>query len=82
MGALLSELLSYGLGYSAAGWVWQLRTLSNPLIVARVLGPEAAASVAVASRLVEALSFMRLVLWRVAMPALGRMQEDRARLGI
>ncbi len=78
--ALLAELLSYGLGYSAAGWVWQVRTLANPLIVARFLGPEAAASVAVASRLVESLSFMRLVLWRVALPALARLQGDKARL--
>lgn len=78
--ALLSQLLSYGMGYSAAIWVWQLRTLVNPLIVARVLGPEAAAGVAVAVRLVDSLSFMRMVLWRVAMPALGRLQGDRPRL--
>lgn len=78
--ALLAELLSYGLGYSASVWVWQLRTLVNPLIVARILGPEAAANVAVAVRLVDALSFMRMVLWRVAIPALGRVQADPERL--
>ncbi len=77
---LLKELLSYGLGYAASVWIWQLRTLVNPLIVARELGPEAAASVAVALRMVEALSFMRVVLWRVAIPALGRIQDDRGRL--
>ena len=78
--ALLSELLNYGLGYSASVWIWQLRTLVNPLIVARMLGPEAAANVAVAVRLVDALSFMRMVLWRVAIPALGRVQADPERL--
>ena len=78
--ALIRELLSFGLGYSASIWAWQLRTLVNPLIVARVLGPEAAANVAVAVRLVDSLSFMRVVLMRVAMPALGRLQSDRGRL--
>ncbi len=77
---LLSEMLSYGLGYSASVWLWQLRILVNPLIVARILGPEAAASVAIGARLVDALSFMRLVLSRVAIPALGRIQTDRGRL--
>jgi PST family polysaccharide transporter len=78
--ALIREVLSYGLGYSASIWAWQLRTLVNPLIVARLLGPEAAANVAVAVRMVDSLSFMRVVLMRVALPALGRLQADRERL--
>lgn len=77
---LLREVVRYGLGYAASIWLWQLRTLVNPLIVARVLGPEAAASVAIAARLVEALSFMRVVLWRVTFPALGRLHAEPGRL--
>ncbi|MBI5162290.1 MAG: oligosaccharide flippase family protein [Magnetospirillum sp.] len=77
---LLRELLGYGLGFSASLWIWHLRSLVNPLVVARLLGPEAAAGVAVAVRLVDGLSFMRIVLWRVALPALGRIQADRGRL--
>lgn len=77
---VLARLVSYGLGYAASIWVWHLRTLANPLIVAKALGPEAAASVAVAQRLAEALSFMRIVVWRVALPFLGRIQNDPARM--
>jgi PST family polysaccharide transporter len=78
--ALLKTMLGYGLGYSASVWLWQLRMLVNPLIVARLLGPEAAAGVAVAVRMVEALTFLRVVTWRVALSAMGRLQHDRARM--
>ncbi len=73
-------MLSFGLSYSASVWLWHLRLLLNPLVVARLLGAEAAAGVAVAIRLAEALSFMRVVIWRVSLAALGRMKGDRARL--
>jgi PST family polysaccharide transporter len=77
---VLRAMLGYGLGYSASVWVWQLRLLVNPLIVARVLGPEAAGAVSVAIRLAEGLSFMRLVIWRVALSAMGRLQASPTRL--
>lgn len=73
-------MLVFGLGYSASVWLWHLRLLLNPLVVARLLGPEAAAGVAVAIRLAEALSFMRVVIWRVALAAMGRLKGDQARL--
>jgi PST family polysaccharide transporter len=73
-------MLVFGLGYSASVWLWHLRLLLNPLVVARLLGPEAAAGVAVAIRLAEALSFMRVVIWRVSLAALGRLGGDHARI--
>lgn len=78
--AVLRAMLGYGLGYAASVWIWQLRMLVNPLVVARLLGPEAAAGVAVAIRLAESLSFMRVVIWRVSIAAMGRLQGDRPRL--
>ncbi|HSV28393.1 MAG TPA: oligosaccharide flippase family protein [Candidatus Omnitrophota bacterium] len=77
---LLRPMVAFGAGYASSVGAWHLRGLVNPLVVARLLGPEAAAAVAVALRLVEALAFMKTVLWRVAMPALGRLQSDPARL--
>jgi O-antigen/teichoic acid export membrane protein len=77
---VLARMLRHGLGYSASVWIWHLRMLVNPLVVARLLGAEAAAGVAVTIRLAEALSFMRVVMWRVSLSALGRLQGHRPRL--
>lgn len=76
----LRDMVGYGLGYAASTWIWQARLLINPLIIAKLLGAEAAANVAVAIRFVEGLSFMRNVVWRVSLPALGRLQDDHPRM--
>lgn len=78
--ALVRAIVGYGIGFASSVWVWQLRLLVNPLVVAKTLGPEAAATVAIAIRLVEALSFMRNVIWRVSIAAMGRIQTDRGRI--
>lgn len=78
--ATARDIARYGVGYAVSVWTWQLRNVVNPLVVARFLGPEAAAGVAIALRLVEALSFMKTVIWRISMPAMGRLQTDRVRL--
>jgi PST family polysaccharide transporter len=76
-GPLVATMLRQALSYAVSVWIWQMRLLINPLIVARLLGPEAAAAVAVAVRMAEALSFMRIVVWRVSLAALGRLQDQR-----
>jgi O-antigen/teichoic acid export membrane protein len=77
---LLREMLSYGLGYSASLWVFQLRNLVNPLVVGRYLGAEAVGYVALAIRLVTVLGFMSKAAWRLAIPALAKVQQDLPRL--
>ena len=77
---LLREMLGYGLGYSASIWVWQLRILVNPLIVGRYLGPEGVGYVALAIRIVEALSFVKGATWRISIAALSKVQQDFTRL--
>jgi len=67
------------LGFSASVRVWQLRNLVNPLIVGRFLGTEAVAFVALAVRAVEALSFVRTAVGRVAIAALARLRENPER---
>ncbi|MGE5506176.1 MAG: oligosaccharide flippase family protein, partial [Actinomycetota bacterium] len=76
----LLAVLSFGLPFATATWMWHLRALVNPLVVARLLGPEAAATVGIALRMAESLSFMRQVAWRVALPAMSKVQSDPARL--
>ncbi len=53
---LIQRMLGYGLSYSSSIWVWQLRSLVNPLVVGRLAGAEAVGYVAVSIRFVEVLS--------------------------
>ena len=73
------RMIGFGLGFSASVRVWQLRNLVNPLIVGRFLGTEAVAFVALAVRAIEALSFIRTAVGRVAIAALSRLREDPER---
>jgi O-antigen/teichoic acid export membrane protein len=73
------RMIGFGLGFSASVRVWQLRNLVNPLIVGRFLGTEAVAFVALAVRAVEALSFVRTAVGRVAIAALARLRENPER---
>lgn len=77
---LLQEMLGYSAGYSASIWVWQLRTLVNPLFVGRYAGPEGVGYVALAVRLVEALSFVKAAAWRLSIAAMAKLQTDVHRL--
>ncbi len=73
-------MVGYGLGYSASTWVYHSRLLINPLVVGRFAGAEAVGYVALAIRIIDNLGFARAMGWRIAMPALGRLQRERDRL--
>ncbi|MFN4073902.1 MAG: oligosaccharide flippase family protein [Thermus sp.] len=75
------DMLAYGLSFSSSLWVWQLRGLVNPLIVGRYLGAEAVGYISLTIRLVETLSFMKAVTWRLSIPAFAKIQGDRRKLG-
>jgi O-antigen/teichoic acid export membrane protein len=74
------EMVRYGLGFSASQWIWQLRELINPLIVGRFAGLEAVGYVALAIRLVNALSFVKTATYRLSIAAFARIQDDKAKL--
>ena len=76
----LKQMLGYSISFSVAGWTWQARTLINPLIVGRYAGAEAVGFVALASRMVEVLSFVKTATYRVSIAALAHLQSDRSRL--
>jgi O-antigen/teichoic acid export membrane protein len=78
--ALLRDMLGYGIGFSVSAWIWGLRSLVNPLVVGRYLGPESVGYVSLAIRLAEVLSFVRDATWRVSITALARVQGTHARL--
>jgi O-antigen/teichoic acid export membrane protein len=77
---LVRKMLKYGLSYSSSTWVWQLRSLVNPLVVGRFAGAEAVGYVAVSIRIVEVLAFAKTATWRIAMATLAKMHGDRSRL--
>ncbi|KAB8320184.1 oligosaccharide flippase family protein [Tolypothrix campylonemoides VB511288] len=78
--SLIREMLRNGLSLSFGGWIWQLRSLVNPVIVGRFAGAEAVGFVALAIRLVEMLAFAKSVTWRLAMAALAKLENDKTRL--
>jgi glycosyltransferase involved in cell wall biosynthesis len=80
----MREMLRYSLSYSASMWIWQLRPLVNPLVVGRILGPEAVAFVSLAMRFVDVLTFVKSIIWRLSIAALGKIQRelDRLRRGL
>ncbi|NUQ19838.1 MAG: oligosaccharide flippase family protein, partial [Gemmatimonadaceae bacterium] len=78
--ALVDKMLGYGLGYSASMWVWQLRSLVNPLIVGRYAGAEAVGYVALAVRVTEYLCFVKTATYRISIATLARVQTEAAKL--
>ncbi|WP_131999462.1 oligosaccharide flippase family protein [Acidipila rosea] len=77
---LARRMLAYGLSYSGAIMIWQLRLLVNPLVVGRFAGAQGVGFVALAIRLVEVLAFVKQATWRVAMAALAKLDGDSTRL--
>ena len=68
-------MIRYGVGLTASMRTWQLRTLVNPLLVGRLVGPEAVAFVAFAIRAAESLGSVRLAAGRVTIASLSRLQD-------
>jgi PST family polysaccharide transporter len=77
---LVKQMLGYGLSYSSSIWVYQLRDLVNPIVVGRFAGAEAVGYVAVSVRIATLLSFAKSATWRIAMPALAKLNQDAVRL--
>ena len=77
---LIREMVGYGVSYSGAYWIWQLRDIVNPVIVGKFAGTQAVAFVALTVRLVDALSFLKGVGWRISLSVLGRLQKEPERM--
>lgn len=77
---IIKDMIRYGTGFSASIWILQLRTLVNPLIVGRYAGPEGVGYVALAIRLADNLSFVKVTAWRLSTVAFAKLQGDFPRL--
>ncbi len=78
--ARVKDMLSYGLSFSFSMWIWQLRSLVNPLIVGKYLGAEAVGYVNLTVRIVESLTFAKAAVWRVSIAAFAKVQHQKEKL--
>lgn len=74
------HLLEYSLAFSAQNWIWQARSLINPLIVGPALGGIAVGLVGMTGGILEMLSILKTIAWRLSVAVLRRVVGDRPRL--
>jgi O-antigen/teichoic acid export membrane protein len=81
-GAIARRTLSYAAEFSVANWIWQARMLVNPLVVGPALGAEAVGLVGMTVGLLEMLSIIKTIAWRLSVAILTRFKSDYAKLRI
>jgi len=67
-------------GFSAANFVLQLRALVNPFLVGPVLGATSVGVIGMTIGILEALTQIRTILWRIAVAALAPFRADAQKL--
>lgn len=78
--AVARQIIRYASTFSVANWIWQLRMLMNPLIVGPVLGATAVGIIGMTIGLLEMLSIIKTIVWRLSVAVLGTVQSDAAKL--
>jgi PST family polysaccharide transporter len=74
------QMYRFGGGFGLTTCLQCATALVNPIVVGHYVGPSGVGYVAVAQRLVTTIAFVNGVVWRLALVALGRVQNDLARL--
>jgi PST family polysaccharide transporter len=65
--------VEYGLGYATSTWIWELRGLASPLVIGKLLGPEAVALIALSTKLITMMGAAKFAIYRVYMSLLARL---------
>lgn len=78
--AIAVRVAGYAASLSFATWLWQLRGLVNPFIVGHFLGAESVGLVGLTIRLMEMLTFIKTIAWRLSIAGLARIQGDTERM--
>ena len=76
----VARMMREGFEYTVASWLWQARSLVNPLIVGHFLGATGVAFVDLTVRFADNLSFIRSTASRISLPILSQLQLEAARL--
>lgn len=74
------DLVGYSLAFSVQNWIWQARSLINPLIVGPALGAGAVGIVGMTIGILEMLSILKTIAWRLSVAVLRHVVDDRPRL--
>ncbi len=70
----------FAANFSVAGWIWQLRMLVNPMVVGPALGAHAVGLVGMTIGLLEMLSIIKTIVWRLSVAIFAQVQHDRDKL--
>lgn len=74
--ATARSMVHYAATFSFANWIWQLRMLVNPMIVGPALGATAVGLVGMTIGLLEMLSIVKTIVWRLSVAVLSKVQGD------
>jgi O-antigen/teichoic acid export membrane protein len=74
------NIARYSASYSLANWIWQLRVLVNPIIVGPALGAHGVGIVGMTIGILEMLSVIKTIAWRLSVAILGQIQNDTEKL--
>jgi PST family polysaccharide transporter len=75
-----AKVVRFAVEYSMANWIWQMRVLVNPLIVGPALGARAVGLVGMTISLLETMSVVRMIAWRLSVAILTKVGTDAKRL--
>lgn len=73
----LSPAIKYGISYSLANWILNLKSLTIPLLVSRLAGVEAAGLANVSLRVVQKLLLLRQVIRNMSVSVMAKLVEDK-----
>jgi PST family polysaccharide transporter len=74
------RIVRYATEFSVANWIWQLRMLVNPLLVGPALGAQAVGIIGMTIGLLEMLSIIKTIAWRLSVAILTKFRSNVERL--
>jgi O-antigen/teichoic acid export membrane protein len=73
--SLSKQALVYGYGITASSGIYCLSALITPVVLGKIVGPEGVGIIRVCQNVLGQLSFFNSVVWRISIPALGKIQS-------
>lgn len=83
-GAWVRKIVRYALHFCLGNWIWSMRMLVNPLVVAPVMGAKVVGLIGLTVGILEMLSIIKTVTWRISLVVLGKLQDapEKMRRGV
>jgi len=72
----LKPALRFGLAYSGADWILNLKTMRISILVSGIAGIEAAGIIGIATRFADQMSMLRLVVRRMSISVMSKLLEE------